>query len=104
MATITRVSVLHFQDKMCLLGWPTAVLNTSSVSERDLRILTGETIHLGCKALLLLAVYCVPTSPWWRAAECGSSGKSGPALLGDVVSGSGLVKRRRRIGPVKSLT
>ncbi len=86
---------------MSLMGWPT--MKTNTVSERELRSLTGEGIHVGCKAALLASVFCIPAAPWW-----GSAGGLNAAVLEGLVGESGPgtgqpPKRRRRLGPVKSM-
>jgi hypothetical protein len=88
------------QDKLHLLGWPE--ISSTGVSERELKSLTGEAVHLGCLGLVLSSVYCDPTAPWWAQtiAPDGASddkGGAGPAP-------SEPKKRVRRIGPVKSIT
>ncbi len=83
---------------MGLLGWPR--MNTNMVSERELKSLTGESIHLGCKALFFGSVFCDPTAPWWGRNAASSSvleASSGP-------EGGPAPRRRRRIAPVKSMT
>jgi hypothetical protein len=94
------------QDKLHLLGWPE--MDTGSVSERELKSLTGEAIHLGCLSLCLGAVYCDPTASWWQVpVNCAPSGSANSSIVVSTQSGVGCTaqpKRRRRIGPVKSLT
>ncbi len=92
---------------MALMGWP--LLNTTAVSEKELRSLTGEGIHLGCLSLIVASVYCDPTAPWWSPAVGSSQqgpSQGAPGGSASLVQGGGgdAPKRRRRIGPVKSLT
>ena len=92
---------------MHLLGWPS--MNTVSVTERELRSLTGEAIHLGCMAVFLNSVFLDPCAPWWSGhqgcilpqPESRGQASSSTGSLGAPASA---LKRRRRIGPVKSLT
>jgi hypothetical protein len=92
------------KDKMHLLGWPE--ISTQSVSQRELKILTGEAIHLGNLGLFLGSALFDPTAPWWGvAAAVGTSEASGD-VAASVAQGAQVSapKRRRRIGPVKSMT
>ncbi len=100
-----RCTVSLAEDKLHLLGWPE--INTNSVSERDLKILTGEGIHLGDLGLLLGSVLYDGTAPWWGKASASSSQAVSEVCEEHQRAGApapALAKRRRRIGPVKSLS
>jgi hypothetical protein len=92
------------QDKLHLLGWP--VISTKDVTERELKSLTGEAIHLGCLGMLLASAFCDPTAPWWSAEGAATSVAAIPNSGVESATGPEPPKKKRvrRIGPVKSMT
>ena len=84
------------QDKLHMMGWPN--IDTKAVSEKELRKLTGEGIHLGCLAIAMGAVFLDGGADWWVKKQNAARASS------EIVVQESAPKRRRRIGPVKSLT
>ncbi len=84
---------------MHLLGWP-AISFTKGVDEKALRDLAGGGIYLGCLGIIMNAVYLDPSAPWW--APSGVQERIARQVI--PLQDDGTPKRRRRIGPVKSMT
>jgi hypothetical protein len=81
-------------------------MSTKGVTERELKMLTGEGIHLGCLAVFLGCALHDASAPWWKG---GSSVEPGSTSLASGTQAGGEKgpvgpKRRRRLGPVKSAT
>ncbi len=91
---------------MRLLGWPD--VSTKSVTERELRSLTGEGLHLGCLCLVLASTIADPSAPWWSAGGDQTHERiSQPQAQQVAAVGQGMVpppKKPRRLGPVKSVS
>ncbi len=85
-----------------MMGWNVNKLNMKGLSEKASCSLIGESVHLGCTAVVLCSIV-YGEGPWWTTRATASSPVvvqklAAVALKGDPKGSETVVAKRRRTG------
>jgi hypothetical protein len=81
-----------------MMGWPQADVDTRLLTTPALGSLIGESLHLGCLSMVLMAVVLTPGMPWWDSGVfiAGSTEQSS-----EPAPSTNDKPKRRRLGPIR---